>query len=120
MIGAILTSVKYYPKGAKNMKTQSYHPNDAEDGKLAASHKRYFVITFNEMRHPQHLVTTEDIAVYLWVYHDLHGIPFVQSYMVKLIDEAANRVYQYRKSIHMLSFSDNERIMLHRLYEVIK
>jgi len=86
----------------------------------ADSRKRFFIKTVNEMKHPKHLVATEDIAVYLWVYHSLHDIPFIQSYMVKLIDEAANRVHQYRNSIHMLSFGDNERIMLHRLYEVIK
>jgi len=85
----------------------------------AASRKRFFINTVNEFKHPKHLVDTKDIAVYLWVYLGLHGIPG-PAYMPQLIEEAANRVHKYRNAIHMLSFSDNERIMLHRLYEVIK
>lgn len=82
--------------------------------------KRFFIKTVNKMTHPKHLVETKDIAVYLWVHLGLHGIPNLPVYMPQLIEEAAGRVCKYRYTPHMLSFSDNERIMLHRLYEVVK
>lgn len=93
---------------------------EVKEARLEKSRKRFFINTVNAMSETKHLTDTQDIAVWLWVYQSLHGIPNLPVYMPQLIEEAAGRVYKYRYAPHMLSFSDNEKIMLHRLYEVIK
>jgi hypothetical protein len=93
-----------------------------EEEKLERSRRRFFQKQIERIIPAKHFhnISTSDVAIYLRLNADSDQIPNLQPYMRKLIEEASNRVYKYRYAPHMLSFSDNERIMLHRLYEVIK
>ena len=59
-------------------------------------------------------------VVILLIGYGLNNIPHLLPYMREMIQAAGYRIFKYRYHPHMLSFSDNEKIMLHRLYEVIK
>lgn len=52
----------------------------------------------------------------LSLYANIEQIKNLQPYMRTLIENGAARIFKYRYNVGMLSFSDNEVIMINRLY----